>query len=48
VVVEAVHSRIAGDRRPGRFLKKSGRRCRIGAVVFVAGGEAAYKGAAPR
>jgi hypothetical protein len=24
-------------KRPGRFLKKSGRRCRIGAVVFVAG-----------
>ena len=34
---EPVACWIADDRRPGKFFKKSGRRCRIGAVVFVAG-----------
>jgi hypothetical protein len=34
---EAVGCRSADDRRPEGSLKKSGRRCRIGAVVFVVG-----------
>ena len=34
---ETVVRRIADDRRPGESSKKSGRGCRIGAVLFVAG-----------